>query len=86
MGFLIRLPASAGIGEYAKRILDGTASPTNSAGMYAAFGEFTGGAKWNGGFYVDANTGVRARNQILIYMDAMFSVRGVSPPPAPESA
>jgi hypothetical protein len=60
---------SAGLGEYAKRILDGKASLSDPADMYAALGEFTSGAKWNGGYYVDANTGVRARNQILVYMD-----------------
>ena len=29
--------------------------------LYAALGEFTPGAKWNGGSYIDANTGVRAK-------------------------
>jgi hypothetical protein len=61
--------ASAGLGEFAKRILDGTAKMDNLSDLYAALGEFTPGAKWNGGYYVDANTGIRARNQILIYMD-----------------
>jgi hypothetical protein len=70
---------SAGLGEYAKRILDGEASLSNPADMYAALGEFTNGAKWNGGFYVDANTGVRARNQILIYMDTYVFGKGYLP-------
>ena len=70
---------SAGLGEYAKRILDGKASVSNPADMYAALGEFTGGAKWNGGYYVDANTGVRARNQILIYMDTYVLGKGYLP-------
>jgi hypothetical protein len=70
---------SAGLGEYAKRILDGTASLSNPADMYAAFGEFTSGAKWNGGYYVDANTGIRARNQILIYMDTYVFGKGYLP-------
>jgi hypothetical protein len=60
---------SAGLGEFAKRILDGKAKLDNVSHLYAALGEFTPGAKWNGGFYTDANTGVRARNQVLIYMD-----------------
>jgi hypothetical protein len=71
--------ASAGLGEFAKRILDGKAKVDSAADLYAALGEFTPGAKWNGGYYVDANTGVRARNQILIYMDTYIMGRGYLP-------
>jgi hypothetical protein len=60
---------SAGLGEFAKRILDGKAKADSAADLYAALAEFTPGAKWNGGYYIDANTGIRARNQLLIYMD-----------------
>ncbi|MDR2193062.1 MAG: DUF3798 domain-containing protein [Treponema sp.] len=70
---------TAGLGEYAKRILDGAASLSNPDDMYAALGEFTSGAQWNGGYYVDANTGVRARNQILIYMDTYVFGTGYLP-------
>ena len=71
--------ASAGLGEFAKRILDGKAKVDSSADLYAALGEFTPGAKWNGGYYIDANTGVRARNQILIYMDTYIMGKGFLP-------
>ncbi|MDR1505491.1 MAG: DUF3798 domain-containing protein [Treponema sp.] len=60
---------SAGLGEFAKRILDGEAKLDSVSHLYDALGKFTPGAKWNGGFYTDAATGVRARNQVLIYMD-----------------
>ncbi|MDR1505492.1 MAG: DUF3798 domain-containing protein [Treponema sp.] len=60
---------SAGWGEYAKRILEGTAKLGNLNDMWSALGEFTPGAKWNGAYYVDANTGIRSRNHLLIYMD-----------------
>jgi hypothetical protein len=70
---------SAGLGEFAKRILDGTASMDSMNDLYAALGEFTPGARWNGGYYVDANTGVRARNQILIYMDTYIMGQGYLP-------
>jgi hypothetical protein len=70
---------SAGLGEFAKRVLDGTASLENVSDLYAALGEFTPGARWNGGFYVDANTGVRARNQLLIYMDTYIFGQGYLP-------
>ena len=71
--------ASAGLGEFAKRILDGGAKLDSLNDLYAALGEFTPGAKWNGGYYVDANTGVRARNQILIYMDTYIMGQGYLP-------
>ncbi|MDR1046587.1 MAG: DUF3798 domain-containing protein [Treponema sp.] len=70
---------SAGLGEYAKRIIDGQAKKDNLNDLYAALGEFTQGAKWNGGYYIDANTGVRARNQILIYMDTYIFGKGYLP-------
>jgi hypothetical protein len=60
---------SAGLGEFAKRIIDGSASIDSSADLYAALGEFTPGARWSGGNYTDANTGIRAKNQILVSMD-----------------
>jgi hypothetical protein len=60
---------SAGLGEFAKRIIDGQASLDNIPDLYSALGKFTEGAKWNGGYFVDAATGIRAKNQFLIYMD-----------------
>jgi len=71
--------ASAGLGEFAKRILDGTSRADSAADLYSALGEFTPGAKWNGGYYIDAATGIRARNQILIYMDTYIMGRGYLP-------
>ncbi|MFP3090446.1 DUF3798 domain-containing protein [Treponema sp. TIM-1] len=70
---------SAGLGEFARRILDGQAQADSLSDLYSALGEFTPGAKWNGGYYVDANTGVRARNQILIYMDTYIMGKGYLP-------
>jgi hypothetical protein len=60
---------SAGLGEFARRILEGQASVDSVEDLYAAFGEFTPGAKWSGAYYVDNNTGVRSKNHLLIYMD-----------------
>jgi hypothetical protein len=70
---------SAGLGEFAKRVLDGTAKVDSASDLYAALGEFTPGARWNGGYYIDANTGVRARNQLLIYMDTYIMGQGYLP-------
>ncbi|MDR2898116.1 MAG: DUF3798 domain-containing protein [Spirochaetaceae bacterium] len=79
---------SAGLGEFAKRIIEGTAELGSVADLYSALGEFTPGAKWSGGYYVDANTGVRARNQVLIFMDTYVFGQGYLPTtaqPIPES-
>jgi hypothetical protein len=70
---------SAGLGELARRAIDGTASVTSTSDLYAALGEFTPGARWNGGNYIDANTGIRAKNQILIYMDTYIMGQGYLP-------
>jgi hypothetical protein len=70
---------SAGLGEFAKRVLDGKASLNSAADLYAALGTFTPGAKWNGAYYVDNNTGVRVRNQLLIYMDTYVFGQGYIP-------
>ncbi len=67
---------SAGLGEFAKRILEGTASKESSADLFKALGEFTPSANWNGGYYIDQSTGVRAKNQILIYMDTYILGKG----------
>ena len=67
---------SAGLGELAKRIIEGKAALNNTADVYAALGEFTPGAKWNGIYFVDADTGVRARNQLLVYMDTYIMGTG----------
>jgi len=71
--------ASAGLGEFAKRILDGTSRADSAADLYSALGVFTPGAKWNGGYYIDAATGIRSRNQILIYMDTYIMGKGYLP-------
>jgi hypothetical protein len=70
---------TAGLGEFAKRILDGKAQLDSVADLYSALGEFTPGAKWSGAYYVDAGTGVRARNQLLIYMDTYIMGQGFLP-------
>ena len=70
---------TAGLGEFAKRILDGKAKVDSANDLYGALGVFTPGAKWNGGYYIDANTGVRAKNQILIYMDTYIFGKGFLP-------
>jgi hypothetical protein len=70
---------SAGLGEFAKRVIEGTAQKDSSADLFAALGEFTPDAKWNGAAYVDASTGVRIRNHFLVYMDTYIFGKGYLP-------
>jgi hypothetical protein len=60
---------TAGLGQFAKNVIDGKAKETSLKDLYDSLGKYTPGAKWNGAFYTDMNTGVRAKNQILVYMD-----------------
>jgi len=41
-----------------------------------AYNVFTPGAKWNGSFYTDVNTGVRAKNIALVYQDTYIMGKG----------
>jgi len=60
---------SAGLGEYAVRVAEGKAQKNSVKDLFAAYGKWTPGAKWNGANYTDAATGVRYRNMVLMYMD-----------------
>lgn len=67
---------TAGLGELAIRVIRGEATYTKLADLMSAYNKFTPGAEWNGSFYTDANTGIRARNHILIYQDTFVFGRG----------
>ncbi len=60
---------SAGLGEFAINVVNQKAKKDSLRDLYAALGKYTPGAKWNGAYYTDMSTGVRARNQVLVYMD-----------------
>jgi hypothetical protein len=70
---------TAGLGEFAKNVLDGKAKKDSMKDLFAALGKNTPGAKWNGAYYVDMGTGVRGKNQILIYMDTYIFGKGYLP-------
>ena len=65
--------------DFWKKINPVEAKTGKISDFYAALGEFTPGAKWNGGSYIDANTGVRAKNHVLIYMDTYIMGQGYLP-------
>ena len=60
---------TAGIGQFAKNVIDGKAKKDSLKDLFTAMGKYTPGAKWNGAYYTDMNTGVKAKNQVLVYMD-----------------
>jgi len=60
---------SAGLGEYAIRVINGKAKKGSRQDLFSAYGKWTPGAKWNGAFYTDSNTGVRSKNMALLFMD-----------------
>lgn len=70
---------TAGLGEFAKMVLDGKADKTSLTDLYTAFGKFTPGAKWNGGKFINALTGAKAENHILLYMDTYVFGKGFLP-------
>ncbi len=70
---------TAGLGEFAKRVIEGNAKKDSLKDVFDAFGKYTPGAKWNGSYYTDMATGVRARNQVLIYMDTYIFGKGFLP-------
>jgi len=70
---------TAGLGEYAKNVIEGKAKKGNLSDVFKALAKYTPGAKWNGAYYVDMGTGVRAKNQVLIYMDTYVFGKGFLP-------
>ena len=59
---------TVGLGELAKRIIDGNATISLSD-LIASYEKFTPGASWNCGYYVDLNTGIEKKNHMLVYQD-----------------
>ena len=70
---------SAGLGEFAKRIIEGTAKLESGKDLFDSLAVFTPGAKWNGANYIDQNTGVRSKNHMLVYMDTYVFGKGYLP-------
>ncbi|HWQ08299.1 MAG TPA: DUF3798 domain-containing protein, partial [Holophaga sp.] len=69
---------TAGLGELGKRVVEGKAKLSNPKDVYAAIGKYTPGASWSGSFYTDMSTGVRAKNEMLLFMDTYIYGKGYS--------
>ncbi len=68
--------STAGLGQHAINVLKGESELLKLSDLMKAYGKYTPGAKWNGSFYTDVNTGVRARNHVLIYQDTYMMGKG----------
>ena len=60
---------SAALGQHAINVIKGESELTNMKDLQKAYNKYTPGAKWNGAFYTDANTGAKLRNVLLVYQD-----------------
>lgn len=60
---------SAGLAEHARNVILGESSLTDIGDLSKAYGVFSPGAEWNGSTYIDAGTGSRLDNTVLIYQD-----------------
>ncbi|MGD9926492.1 MAG: DUF3798 domain-containing protein [Sphaerochaeta sp.] len=67
---------TAGLGQHAINVLNGESELLKLSDLMKAYGKYTPGAKWNGSFYTDVNTGVRAKNHVLIYQDTYMMGKG----------
>lgn len=67
---------TAGLGEHAINVVNGDSQLLKQSDLMKAYNKYTPGAEWNGSFYTDAATGVRADNHILIYQDTYIMGKG----------
>ncbi|MGI5910091.1 MAG: DUF3798 domain-containing protein [Sphaerochaetaceae bacterium] len=67
---------TAGLGQHAINVLNGESELLKLSDLMKAYGKYTPGAKWNGSFYSDVTTGVRAKNHVLIYQDTYIMGKG----------
>lgn len=59
---------SAGLGEHAKRVIEGKSEVLDKSDILDAFGKYTPGVVWNSSYYIDANNVVK-KNYLLVYQD-----------------
>ena len=67
---------SAALGQHAINVINGESELLKLSDLMKAYGKYTPGAKWNGAYFSDVNTGVRAKNHILIYQDTYIMGKG----------
>ncbi len=75
---------TAALGQHAINVVEGTSELVKMSDIMRAYGKYTPGAKWNGSFYTDAGTGVRADNHVLLYQDTYMMGKGYMDTPSVE--
>jgi hypothetical protein len=70
---------TAGLGEFAIRIINGKAKKDSLTDLLDAYGKYTPGAKWNGSNNIDMATGIKAPNHFLLYQDTYVFGKGYLP-------
>ena len=70
---------TAGLGEYAKMIIEGAAQKGDLSALNTAFAKFTPGANWNSTNYINPISGEKAANHMLVYMDTYVFGKGYLP-------
>ena len=75
-GFSMDYVTVAGLGEYAKRCIEGTAKVGNQADMLSAYEKFSPGAQWNCNVYTDVGTGEKVANYFQLYQDTYVFGKG----------
>ncbi|MDD3998430.1 MAG: DUF3798 domain-containing protein [Sphaerochaetaceae bacterium] len=74
--FSYGIATTCGLVEHAINVVKGESELLKLADIMKAYGKFTPGAAWNGSFYSDTSTGVRAKNHVLIYQDTYIMGKG----------
>ncbi|PKL14192.1 MAG: hypothetical protein CVV52_02840 [Spirochaetae bacterium HGW-Spirochaetae-8] len=67
---------TAGLVQHAINVINGESQLLKLADLMKAYAKYTPGAQWNGSFYSDTATGVRAKNHVLIYQDTYIMGKG----------
>ncbi|MDR2947369.1 MAG: DUF3798 domain-containing protein [Candidatus Adiutrix sp.] len=67
---------TAGLAEFGKRIVEGTAKIDNPKDLVAAYGKYTPNANWKMSYYTDAGTGVANKQFGLVYQDTYVLDQG----------
>jgi hypothetical protein len=72
LGFCV----TAGLGELGRRVVEGQAKLTGPDDLAACLAKYSRGGAWRCTPYVDAGTGIRARNELLVFSDTYVFGRG----------
>jgi hypothetical protein len=67
---------SAGLVEFGKRVVEGTAKLDSLRDLVACYDKYTPGARWQASYYTDAGTGVRNRQLLLMRQDTYIFGKG----------